>query len=89
MFLKIDVTQADIDAGQPKSMRECPIALACKRASQRSDVYVGDVSLQLVDHFGHLPEIAQHFVEDFDDSAAYAIKLEPFSFEIELLPIRQ
>jgi hypothetical protein len=81
----IEVTQEDIDAGKREDCRNCPIALAVKRACPNwlniavswqveADTINGDpIEIQL-------PQEAEDFVGMFDDG----MKVQPFTFTLDL-----
>ena len=73
------MTQADIDAGEPRICIKCPIALAMRRAGARSawvgaDVAVTDFAPLSVP----LPEEAVEFIRRYDAGEP----VQPFSFEL-------
>lgn len=74
--MKIDVTQKDIDDGEPDNECECPVALAIRRAlglESRHGAYVEDVVV--VNGSGVIwalgvayrtPAVVKQFVDEFD-----------------------
>lgn len=80
--MKINVTQEDIDNGEPSS-RKCPVAIAILSAGF-DDVRVEALHLRFVlDRFQYArstPDIVADFLEEFDSGAA----VEPFSFTLEV-----
>jgi hypothetical protein len=79
----IDVTQEDIDSGEPLSCNSCPIALAAERAGF-ADVSVGGY-LWFVNTDGlrlraSIPPVALEFIGDFDNEETVV----PFSFSVEI-----
>ena len=79
----INVTQDDIDNGEPACNSACPIALAMQRVFGK-DAHVG------TEHFwpwatefpdmpvtGDLPDEAKDFVRDYDDG----LPVEPITFQ--------
>lgn len=83
--LTVDVTQDDIDNGEPVNGNHCAVALALIRAT--GDPYVscgiataswyvgGDVK------YVCLPTKATDFIDAFDEGEP----VEPFSFEVEVV----
>ena len=84
----INVTQQDIDKGAPCDSESCPIALAVLRATESDggafgpEVAVGPLRVEIgaLGEF-RLPPVATKFRRRFDAGE----RVEPFSFEIELL----
>lgn len=82
--MKIEVTSEDIANGTPGDGCWCPIALAIRRQTEASDVFVsectagvrvGDKTRRL-----DLPPEAVAFIELFDDGKGNS----PFSFDLDL-----
>ena len=78
----IQVTWADIKAGFPGLSRDCPLALACERAVPHAYPWGhAKVLSETVDINGmvySLPDIAQEFVQTFDDSES----VRPIDFDL-------
>lgn len=93
--VKIMVTQADIDRGEPREGGSCPIALACLRAfpDRGTMVHVSDDHLVVnrLDEQGYgrdpvayaLPPSAQEFIQKFDGRQDCTPCPGPFEFEVE------
>ena len=90
--MRIDVTQEDIESGEPGEPGFCPIALAFKRVCPLDDIRdieVMEMECQVRVHTRpdgwwvySLPDQAQDFVSLFDDEW----KVEPFAFEMSDQP---
>jgi hypothetical protein len=89
----VEVTQADIDAGEPGNCVTCPVALAARRAlSVLGGVVVFDDMLSWIEQGVRwavaLPPQARRWVQDFDllggDGYVNVPEPEPFGFEIDL-----
>jgi hypothetical protein len=86
--MRIRVAQEDIDKGEPKSARRCPIALAvCRAASvDPSAVWVSTNFLSIdagdphAERIASVPGLAREFIKLFDKDSV----VEPFEFELEL-----
>lgn len=84
--VKIDVTQADIDAGEKGDCGKCPIALAVDRAIPGAiNISVGDdmIVFQLSGGYngvliGETPKVAVDFIGLFDEGC----RVQPFSFDL-------
>lgn len=91
--VKIMVTQADIDRGEPREGGSCPIALACSRAFPGTMVHVSDDHLVVneLDERGYgrypvaymIPLSAQEFIQKFDSRQDCTPYPGPFEFEVE------
>jgi hypothetical protein len=78
----IDVTQEDINDGEPGTCWGCPIALAASRAlPYAEDVSVGADMLTVGEYDADLPMLASDFVHRFDNGKPTG---GPFAFEVEL-----
>lgn len=73
----IEITQNDIDQGEPGSHFYCPIALACHRLGYRNVIVSNKLQLTPGD-YRILPETALMFICRFD----CAMPVHPFSFEV-------
>lgn len=84
MKYKICVTNKDIDRGAPKSVWQCPIAIALKRKFAKFTPSVSEVEFSLWfkgdQEFYSLPRKAEKFIQDFDNGK----KVKPFSFCVNL-----
>jgi len=82
-MLQIDVTQDDIDFGEPHKPCDCPIALAIDRQWPGSLPYVNADGISLtidgVEYDYYMPDIAVSFMDAFDDGDP----VRPFSFTID------
>ena len=81
--MKVDVTQADKDAGKRGCSRSCPIAIAVKRAAgcNRVVVTIGECHVYGPDSVARsyrMPREASDFVKRYDLGGDTA----PFSFEL-------
>lgn len=80
----INVTQEDIDNGDPVDACGCPIALAANRAMNRItgtdgaelEVYNGTECVA----WAELPDVASKFVRDFDNYRP----VSPLTFQIQI-----
>ena len=81
MSVKIEVTQEDIDRGERKSAKRCPIARACLRAGLKNVEVDAMVECEGVkgDRLYGRCSLIEPFVEAFDAGN----KVFPFSFEFE------
>lgn len=79
--MKVEVTQADIDAGIRKECMKCPVALAVKRLYPDREVKVGITRLYLKLHgiasCYRIPKEIAVKIARFDDGA----KMVPMEFE--------
>ncbi len=78
----INVTQDNIDAGQPCKGNSCPVALALHDATGLS-WYAGDQNLYHENRYGRrvtTPKVVREFIEAFDDIR----DVRPFSFTLEI-----
>jgi len=77
----IDVMQEDIDHGEKRKCRKCPVALAVSRATGRES-HVGHFVIVVAGTKAdvHTPEIARQFMMAFDQD--YFVR--PFSFPLTL-----
>ena len=86
--MQINVTQENIDQGEPQNGVSCPIARALEELGY-TDFHVGTdeimFTLDTDTRYVSLPARAQEFIERFDDR--YAEGCEPFSFQI-VNPVR-
>ena len=92
--IKVEVTQADIDAGEPCCAGTCPIARAMTRALGRP-IAVCSRFWSYADEQNTaycMPPSASAFVRDFDDGHIEAMREirglstpKPFSFELEIV----
>lgn len=96
--VRVDVTQADIDAGERDSCEKCPIALALNRllisglgiTVEATDVLFWGVSGYPEDdesadpalHSLELPPVASDFIERFDRGES----VTPCSFQVSVRP---
>lgn len=77
--MKITVTAEDIAYGKVRSCRECPVALAIRRANPSADIYVDGYRIAIDDGRAVTPDIAREFIGAFD--GGYPV--EPFEFELK------
>ena len=82
MQLKINVTQANIDAGRPRAAAQCPVALAIAETLKLSPVFTLEEEWETLwgEKGGTLSLGAQRFIVCFDAG----IPVEPFVFVTEL-----
>ncbi len=87
MIHEIHVTQEDINFGERRNCKKCPIALAINRVFPDKFVSVSPFGVYTIDRttletirYG-IPSYASQFIEDFDCHPEF--KPEPFSFEID------
>lgn len=86
----IEVIQGDIDEGLRDNSRDCPIAIACRRAFPGRTPVVMD-AFSRGNHYNHIgiygaitvkhyeiPMAALNFINDFDSGK----HVQPFSFQI-------
>ena len=83
--IRIEVTREDILHGEPREPHYCPIALATKRAipdACRIEVIEDDEAYWLLTdrEMVVLPEVAQQFVEEFDETGLVL----PIEFDLEI-----
>ncbi len=95
MRIRIDVTQADIDAGKRNDCGKCPVALAARRALPGHFVTVTYTDMQIdgpISTCYRLPDSAERFVAHFDNDLPrdyenpFVNPVVPFSFEMDFLP---
>lgn len=81
--MKVTVEQKHIDNGVRKDCRCCPIALAIKKDFPNSvvDVHHDKVYVWANNEMYKLPPEARHFIARYD----HHVKVEPFTFEMELI----
>ena len=77
--MKIDVTELDIENGKCGVAFSCPVALAVRRATGITRVYVGSRHLEIGDRRMAIPIPVRRFITCFDAE----IPVGPFSFELE------
>lgn len=75
---KIQVTEDDINQGQPREERYCPVALAMSRALGAEDVLVGYAEAYVGDKCYAIPELTGGWIEDYDEWGEGS----PFEFEL-------
>lgn len=93
MRLTVSVTQDHIDQGAPSEPEYCPVALALFEVLRVPEgtpalrLSVGSTQVELSRDWPderaadvELPDEAQAFITDFDDTGA----VEPFSFELDV-----
>ena len=82
--MKINVTQRDIDMGEPGMVCRCPIARALCRGLKKKlgtiTVFLSNASVDGCDWM-HLPEECVAFQKRFDNGN---VSCGPFSFEVGL-----
>jgi hypothetical protein len=85
MRLEIEVTQEDIDTGDPTENGSCPIALAVKRLTGRNTKV--EYSYMEIEGLGEsgLPQIAVRFIHAFDKHGSS--KVQPFAFAVNVVPV--
>jgi predicted RNA-binding Zn-ribbon protein involved in translation (DUF1610 family) len=79
----VEVTQADIDAGEQEECESCPVALATRRATGwpcRVDGVTIEVFHDCRWHGHDAPAEVESFVDDFDHGDVVL----PFSFHLEV-----
>ena len=83
--MKIRVTQEDIERGQARNCRKCPVALALRKHFSFAEVY-GTRWYGGSESLGHrirdLPRVAAAFIARFDGHKCG--DPQPFEFELEL-----
>lgn len=84
MKYTIEVTQADIDAGESQSCTACPIALAVQRVFPECRIEVTERAMYLyrgeeLEARANTPRTAARFVRLFDQG----FPVEPFTFEVD------
>lgn len=86
MNVTIEVTQDDIDKGEPGNPCACPIWWALHRAFPALPMFVGTAVIRC-DHagshapvFARLPQSARDFIARLDT----AHSVEPFSFDLDV-----
>jgi hypothetical protein len=77
--ITVNVTQEDIDAGEPGHACGCPLALAIARATDCKVFIVAGIWTSTSGHRGPLPESAHRWYWAFDQGKP----VSPFSFTIE------
>jgi hypothetical protein len=78
--MTIEVTQDDIDRGRSQSFTECPIAIACRRATGMTILISNEYAyIDAWHEQSHLPQAARWFVAGFDNGC----RVHPFSFELD------
>jgi hypothetical protein len=84
MIITVHVTQDDIRDGQAGVCRECPVALAIKRALPGIDVHVSYERVSLGgprrQELLCTPDAVQEFIGRFDS----ALPVEPFGFTLDI-----
>lgn len=85
-MVRIEVTQDCIDAGTPRKLKECPVALALfKECGPRGEIYVypdhiNTWGMMERNHYRFdLPLKVQDFISFFDAG----LPVEPIEFELE------
>ena len=81
----INVTEDDIKNGKPKESMHCPVAIACHRAAPDHNFSILHDEIE-VDESGVIAECPWSvfdFVEAFDSGR----KVQPFTFELELVEL--
>lgn len=78
----VEVTQADLDNGERKLCRSCPVALALQRATGTAWYveYSGATICRGGERRVDFPLTVAEFIRDFDDGAP----VQPFSFVAEI-----
>lgn len=87
MKINIAVTKAHIEAGIPRSIRSCPIALALQESTKANNIFSGNKHCSINGNNYALPDIAVNFISVFDTLALpieERHKIQPFSFELDL-----
>jgi hypothetical protein len=92
MIVRIEVTQADIDDGEPGEPCTCPVALAIRRIGPDCDPQVDRLCVVFGEGSGYceaeLPAAATRFIDDFDRLcgvfADYRSRFAPFAFDVEI-----
>ena len=79
--IKVDVTQADIDAGKMHSCTMCPVALAISRVLRDDALVVGYHGWNSKDNHGTFPMRVADFINAFDEG----YPVFPIQFELEIL----
>lgn len=89
--MRVEVTQADIDAGIPLNARSCPIARAIGRtgwaatvAGKRATLWRPSDEPQPIYRLD-LPYLAEHFVYMFD--AWGRERVSPIEFDLQIEPL--
>ena len=85
--MRIQVTQAHIDAGKRKRCTKCPVALAVREALGIRLVKVGFESIFLGrPHMTHVrfPHEIEGFMLAFDDNWSHGVT--PFAFDLDVPP---
>jgi hypothetical protein len=84
MIITVNVTEDDIRDGQAGVCRECPVALAIKRALPGTDVHVSYERVSLGgprrQEILGTPDAVQEFIGRFDS----ALPVEPFEFDLDI-----
>ena len=81
--MKIQVTQREIDDGEPGNAESCPVALAIMRTLDVDDVRVKYAEIWIEGQKFEAPLKVCGFVENFDDEDGDIP--EPFEFDLEML----
>jgi hypothetical protein len=88
--MRVEVTQADIDAGEPHACDRCPVALAVLRA-MRDDADEVAVAANIISCYRDnveitfsMPRTVRVFVKAFDDGEP----VSPFAFDLPVLVVR-
>ena len=83
--MKIEVTQAHIDAGKRGRCTKCPVALAIMDKLNVKRVRVGSRVIEIgrphMDIY-RTPEEVDYFITAFDENWSHAV--EPFGFELDV-----
>ena len=79
--MRIEVTQEDIEKGEPCDVCACPIALAIQRKLGRGGCEINFSTIDLgPGQVVATPYSARQFIRAFDDH----LPVKPFSFELDL-----
>ena len=83
-YLKVKVTQKNIDDGKCLDMACCPIALAFRKFYPQSfiSVHSSHVLIDLQTYI--LPDKVIRFIKIFDLNTKARLRLKPFSFRINI-----
>ena len=82
--MKIEVTQAHIDAGKRGRYTKCPVALAVKDAlgvklvKVGSDIHIGRPHMAIIHR---TPDEVASFIDAFDHNQSHGVT--PFSFDLD------
>lgn len=84
--MRIEVTQADIDAGLRNHSKKCPVGLALTRATGLKWTVGGNIAMLSMPTYDVvlLPAEVHTFVDSYDKYPSF--KPEPFSFELNWGP---